>query len=1275
MGDADVRAKGVCAGLLSEALRKAYMGNIKDLAEGYKSDGMSAGDAWEKAATAKLKSLERELGKVHSSSIAAYEADHGEIKLAGAEEPVQAKPVVVEKPEPSQPKTEPITPAAETAGRAELDETPKFSTESKGPANPSDVKTATEALTKAFNSPAFMKDRVGIAHDENDPQVPADVRKDVQSSDGKVQAVFDPKTNKVWLFANNIPRGRELSVALHEVGVHMGMKNLLGNEHYGKLIDMLHTWGLDGSGEEGRLARAARERVLKAEEKLGKKYDQETFNEEHLAYFVEEAVKSGIDPTAVGKTPMQQWFRTLWAAVKDAVRKLGMNPEKLTAQHVVDMAYGAAHLEMNKGDAHEPVKPGAEQGAQKFSLRDTEEQIKSAPKGSIVRQAADSAVHMMGPTGEKVVADTTHTIQKSLLQMKFLHDIVRGVKDILPSAKTFHDHLLAMQETRNEIIRKVEVIGRLADTLDTAGYKRANEFINASTSEQKWGYAPKGKAATVDAEMQRRFNQLKPAEQDLVKAVFAHGEDIKAQKDKLFESLGVKGILGKTGTLDGPYAPLRRFGTHIAVLKSKELIAAEKLANAPDATAAQRKEVDRLKADDKHFLSAKRETRGAANQFLKEHRANFAHGDVFSEPSHAGQLAPTDIKSIERVMAALKADEKTMPKEAYDAMKQTVTEMFQHAVEQQDARQSGLKRKNAGGYDADAMRSFVHDAHAQASLIANLKHGGDINDALLKMRGETVNKDTGMRQGQDEFNAIAEHYAMSLKHNETPIQNFLKNTTSVMQLSTSLGYHLNNFLQGVMVHVPRMAADYNYKDAWAHLMSGYKLMHSITDDWGRHTDLNLVKDAKLRDVLEHARGQGLLDVGMEGSLGHFGRTRTGYAYVDGTSKAMSVALNKLRGVSRAVETWNRVSSATAAYTLAVKHGADHATAKEYAINSLRETQGDFTRTGTPLVLKKLPPVVAQYKNYQFMMMSYYAKAFMQAFRGANAAEKTLGRRTLAFKLFHTAIASGALGLPLMNMASIAYNWFNDEADNDPRDMETAWHDKIAEMSGSEAAANLLTHGLGSYVGLSAKLDEAKTFSLLPYADFDISSKAGFAEMTAAAIGGPAYGLGQRMVQGVSYMRQGDLYKGVEKMSPSGLENAMKGFRLANEGYTLKNGDVVVQPEDLSAFATFMTGLGMQPAQVNEIVRNEGIMYTIDRFYKDKTKQLEADYVRARKNGDDTSDIVRDWIAMQNSKRDMRGHFNDVQGVLKPQPLSTLYQAPQRQVKRERLEQREVPAND
>ncbi len=153
---------------------------------------------------------------------------------------------------------------------------------------------------------------------------------------------------RAYFVAENIKKGQELAVFLHEVGVHLGMEKAVGPANYAKLTDQIATWLAKGTGVEGEIAKAAHARVLSAEGSIVGGIAKGRQKDELLAYFVEEAVKRGIDPTAKKyNSELGRWFATLWTAFKDAVKKLGFNPDKLSAQDVVDLAYGAARLELH----------------------------------------------------------------------------------------------------------------------------------------------------------------------------------------------------------------------------------------------------------------------------------------------------------------------------------------------------------------------------------------------------------------------------------------------------------------------------------------------------------------------------------------------------------------------------------------------------------------------------------------------------------------------------------------------------------------------------------------------------------------------------------------------------------------------------------------------------------------------------------------------------------------------------------------------------------------
>lgn len=196
-----------------------------------------------------------------------------------------------------------------------------------------------EELKSVFKSPYFLDRAVAIVN--SDADLPAEMVDAVRSQGSRVQGMYDPTTRKVWLIANNIPEGDELGVILHELGVHKGMRNLLGKERYAALLKQVKQWAESGKGVEGEIARKAQQRVKVAED--------EHVEDELLAYFVEEAVNAGIDPTAIKPTTkLGQWFQTLLDSIKKAIHALGIKPDSLTAQDVVDLAYGAANLEISE---------------------------------------------------------------------------------------------------------------------------------------------------------------------------------------------------------------------------------------------------------------------------------------------------------------------------------------------------------------------------------------------------------------------------------------------------------------------------------------------------------------------------------------------------------------------------------------------------------------------------------------------------------------------------------------------------------------------------------------------------------------------------------------------------------------------------------------------------------------------------------------------------------------------------------------------------------------
>jgi len=201
---------------------------------------------------------------------------------------------------------------------------------------------------------------------------------------------------KAYLFAKNINKGEGLSVLLHEVGTHLGFRNFFNKDQYKALAETVKQWeARNDNSIESRVAKAARARVEAAKTK------PDQVDDEMLAYTVEEALKAGIDPSGTKKgSALQNWLNTVVNSFKNVLARLGLSPKELTAQDLVDLAYGAAHLEL-KGTWH---GSGARFGEFDFTHMGSGEGAQAFGWGTYRGQQKKVAKHYADEGAEKVNA-------------------------------------------------------------------------------------------------------------------------------------------------------------------------------------------------------------------------------------------------------------------------------------------------------------------------------------------------------------------------------------------------------------------------------------------------------------------------------------------------------------------------------------------------------------------------------------------------------------------------------------------------------------------------------------------------------------------------------------------------------------------------------------------------------------------------------------------------------------------------------------------------------
>lgn len=1081
---------------------------------------------------------------------------------------------------------------------------------------------------------------------------------------GNVQAfVLD---GKAYLIADNIRPGMARSVFLHEVGGHLGFDKLLSKTQFWGLVDRVNNWAAANDGSlESRLAQRAQKRV-KAAKTPGAHMDSEL-----LAYFVEEAVRAGVDPTAVNyKSELGRWLAVLKRAIKDALDKLGfMDGELLSAQDMVDLAYGLAHVQLQHQGTVTRRTLGEAQGAQQSI------QFSIAPDAPAQAKRA-----------YKTVFNTMENVRsKAVLLGAFTRDLARMASSVLPAAADY-DRLVqsaAVEKLRaeREVDKVLEMYASLPPGERGTGPDSVNAFLRDSTMKKAWGYVPDYHPdAVVDPEMRDRFLKLSNEGKALVKAVFKHGHDnLRATKAAVEENIAseydaliashtaagnaeeaAKAKEAKTKALkdyqslmalngDWPYAPLKRFGNHVVVGMSK----AYRDAYDRNDQAALRELVEKGDHYYVAFYETKRERQFEANKLAES--GQFGEGGLVQDFERDGvqdvMYGGRDTLNAFRRLRTLVQDsaDGTLDTKANGAINGLMRDLHLRLLGEASARQSERERKNVAGADKDMMRAFATQGRATAHFLANLKNSGQVQEALLEMKRQADAHTPGRAERRDYYNELLRRHVMGMEYSPSPVIEKMLAGSSLWMLLTSPAYFLTNMTQPFMMSLPYLAGKHGYGKSFKAMLTAYGDVATALrggvfreEDYGR-----LPED--VRAAVEALADQGAIDISLTQDLG------TWESEPNGPTRHLQTATRKLRDIAQSVESINRVATAVAALRLERGANASPEQQVQYAGQVIYETHGDYTGYNSPRVMRTgIGRLVTQFRKFQLIQISLFARLGRQAWKGAKAEERQVARAALGFTLGHLFAVGGLLGMP----GAQAVGWIMRQVfgdDDEPDNPELT----LRKLIGDETMADLLIKGVPQAVGmnLSGRLGAGQMLSLLPYSDAPTDRKSMEAAIV-AALGPFIGGLLPRFADGIGYIGQGDMLKGTELLLPKGLGDAVKTWRLSTDGMTQRNGDVVMNAEEIGYAARFWQALGLPTTSLTDRSFRASAKFAADQHYKERATEIKREYTRAYREGDASgmAEARQAWQDMQ-MVRAANGYTRE--------PLSALLKAPMEQVKRER----------
>jgi len=1030
----------------------------------------------------------------------------------------------------------------------------------------------------------------------------------LNSSQARGTQGYVTRKGDAYFIADNIRPGNELAVVLHEIGAHLGIENLLTDKQYETLVKKIFDWAQsDANTQESRIARAAIRRVAQA-----KIENEADLSPETIAYFIEEAVKAGVNPTAMQyKTELGRWFRTLWAAFKVALDRLGLiDTNKLTAQNVVDLAYGAANLSLSgKLDA-------ALDGETRFSKIDT-----STPEGffdAIRNRTADFFINPVGFMKEHGLG---------WLTLEQLADVVKS-----KSVSGYHRVMVAMQQFSKDRVHDAALIDVEWAKLSPNEQSRLSTVMRGAT---RASYDPENEAPANDEQrtLNDQYEALTPAAKDIyLKVREYYSTNFEERKQILLDAANRAKAAGKNTSevermfakVKGPYFPLMRIGGWYSVGMSPELAELMDKKERNEASAAELKRIETLRKDAKHYVSRGHTTRRAAELSRRELQAQLGVAYANRAEERIGQEVAQlpDMAKLEEYLAP------HLPVGVRSQVRDMLAQAYFDALPEKSALKRQLKREGVHGEEEDMRRVFAASALSSAHHISRLKYANDLSEAMVKVRAEG-RRDETLRMVGNELN---KRTALALETQENPIVDRVLQVSYFANLGLSPAFLLTNMTQVPMITAPWLGARHGFAKATRALAEAFtdtKDMvratyagKGVKDGWRSEFDWSQkypegTDEHKLfRELLD----RNLLDITMEHDLTAVAEVRN--TKIDDAIKIANLPV-------RVTETVNRSITGLAAYRLARADGKSHEQAVEHAAKALSETQLNYSGLNTArhmqvvLGSKALARLMMQFRKFQQGMVYLIVKNAYDAYKGETKEDRRIARRTLAGVFGTTGLMAGTLGLPFAGTVAAVVGAVGGMLDDDdePFDPVVEYRNFLTDMFGPEMAA-VLAKGLPTLmnVDLSKRVGMGDIGTPLPFMRQGRTGTEAVNNTLGAAAGAWA-GTTASMLDGIAFLANGDYAKAAEKIIPiKAAQNLVRGYRYDDQGLTNRNGELVVPAEKFSAWDIALRTAGFQPMREAEYYEANQAVEGAKRAAQDTRTKLLRQYAQAKLRGEPTADV-------------------------------------------------------
>jgi hypothetical protein len=1069
---------------------------------------------------------------------------------------------------------------------------------------------------------------------------------------------------KATFFTKRIPSGKEISVFMHEVGAHVGMKNLIGETNYNYLIKQITDWAADPKKElKNEIARAAVQRIPSTTK-------ESAVDDELLAYFISEAVERGVSPRAIAKvnSPLGKFFKYVMQGIKDILGQLGLAGYEPTTQDIVDLAYGAAQLTYERAAK-----------AQKKAARAETKEAKTEAPATAYMEAAPTKKTL--ETDEEVT-DARYTPPTKKNYSKFVNFIDSVVKDANPAIRPSLEFIvdvvtnLSRQAKRAylsllSITQVAEVVESFSPALASALRSiikiASNRDVNVSNRKQqiedfilkarkvvskydpkvvdklytfmhessiglvKFDIDKRHKAAVAagDKQLQKRleddyarvqndpklkklFDDFEKFEKDypeLAKLYYDLRDEYKKLSEEFTDALNKPELLGAAGkTLNelmkkriDPYFPLYRRGDYWVRYRT---------------------------ADGKKGVSAFQEAR-EAREFVRFLQANkLTVEKEYIKPTEADLESMMPLKEMQSVIKILKeklkgdpADKNDPTNKSRDEIMEGVYSIYLDMFSNQSVMQAFNQRKGRAGYRNDALANFADVGTRMAINIEQFNSVRKIDEAISTAMAEAKN--------------LPPSWADAVKATINKRKAFLKNPvqkTGFGRLASAAGHNayrwfilgnissaIINVTQLPIVVAPMLGGKFGWGKTVAAMNEARKMYWaggqddntSINTFGVNLSDLSFAgKKSKLSEEYKRLYSNAVQRGAIRRSTGQDLMAMRNLGVADPENKLDYKKMQVEQSLGWAfqnAERFNREVTLIAAYKLAKDSGMSEAKATDYALDLVEFSHGNAMSELGPELLQTGPgKLFGVFKRFALNQIYLQYRLVKRAVAGADANVKKeaikqfMGINAAAFAF------AGLKGMPIYGgvnlLASMLTGLFGDE--DEPFELDEWVLANLGSAGFRGPVGALFNINLGTRTGFG---------DLLWRPDEKRLKELGLTTYAMEQLGGPAVSIVKNIVDGTTKMIEGDFMKGAETALPSLPKSVLRSIRFATEGIVNSKGFKIT--EDPGAMDILMSIVGFTPNDVSDAYSRVAIMKNFERKAQERRNGLLDELWGARQSDD------------------------------------------------------------